>query len=411
VAGTIAFSMRRQRAFPETMRTFLHSDGNPLAPAGLSRRADRLVQPELGRTLRLLADEGAGALYEGDLGAQIVADLQANGGVLTREDFASFRLRELHTPLEASYRGHTLLGVPGTAGCVTAYQALNLLERFDLKKLGPGSAESTHLIVEALRRAFLDRFEHLADPDTERVPFDGVLSKAYAAELADQIDPRRATPSASAGDPWRFDSNRPGSARGPRSTVAGSDTCTTHLTVVDRDRNVVSLTSTLGETFGSAVVARGTGILLNNGMTWFNPEPGQVNSLEAGKRIFWAPSPTIVLRDGRPLLALGAPGGRRIISAIVQSLVNLLDFELGIQEAVSAPRVHCEGSLTEAEARLEPALLEELASRGHRLEVMEETATSFSFARPNGIRIDPATNRLTGGVNQFVPAWAMGHDT
>jgi gamma-glutamyltranspeptidase / glutathione hydrolase len=144
-------------------------------------------------------------------------------------------------------------------------------------------------------------------------------------------------------------------------------------------------------------------------MTWFDPEPGHVNSIAPGKRILWAPAPTIVLRDGRPLVTIGAPGGRRIMSAIVQSLVNLLDFGAGIQDAVTAPRIHCEGPITQAEARLAPTVLDGLARRGHRLQVIEETGTTFSFARPNGIRIDPTTAVLTGGVNQFTPSWALGH--
>ena len=145
-------------------------------------------------------------------------------------------------------------------------------------------------------------------------------------------------------------------------------------------------------------------------MTWFNPEPGTVNSIEPGKRIFWAPTPTIVLNPaGRPILALGAPGGRRIISAIVQSIVNFLDFGMGVQDAVTAPRIHSEGPITQAEARLGPDVLADLAARGHRLKVIDENYATFSFARPNGIAIDPATGRLTGGVNQFTPASAMGY--
>src|SRR6185295_17516196 len=136
----------------------------------------------------------------------------------------------------------------------------------------------------------------------------------------------------------------------------GGDGCTTHLNVVDADRNVVALTSTLGELFGSAVVARGTGIVLNNGMTWFDPEPGHVNSIEPRKRTLWAPTPTIVLRDGQPFLVIGAPGGRRIMSALVQSLVNVLDFGLGVQDAVTAPRIHCEGAVTEVDARVGQAI-------------------------------------------------------
>jgi len=189
----------------------------------------------------------------------------------------------------------------------------------------------------------------------------------------------------------------------------GAISCTTHINVVDAERNVVALTSTLGELFGSGVVAKDTGILLNNGMTWFDPEPAHVNSIQPRKRILWAPTPTIVLRDGQPLLAIGAPGGRRIISALVQSLVNVLDFGLGVQTAVTTPRIHCEGPLTEVDGRVAPETVAQLTSRGHRVKLVEENSSSFRFARPGGIRVDPETNQLSAGVHQFTPAWAMGY--
>ena len=418
VAQLTAFAQRRLRPFPDSARTFFHEDGTPLTPAGLAKTADRLAQPDLARTLRAVAQQGPDVFYRGEIGRQIADDLQANGGLISREDLADYRVREL-APLQVDYRGNTLVGVPEVSGCTTAYEALNILERFDLASLGPGAVESTHLVAEALRRAFLDRFAHLADPAHQRTAFDGLLAKAYAAELAATISPDRATPDIRAGDPWRY---QPESrTAGPESRGNGSysplaaspaplaDGCTTHLTVVDKDRNVVSLTSTLGELFGSAVIPRGTGVLLNNGMTWFDPEPGRINSIEPGKRTLWAPTPTIVLQNGRPLLGIGAPGGRRIMSALVQSLVNVLDFGLGAQQAVSAPRVHCEGPATLADVRLGQGVLDGLAARGHHLEVLDETLGTFSFARPNAILIDPATNLLRGGVNQYVPAKAVGH--
>jgi gamma-glutamyltranspeptidase / glutathione hydrolase len=412
VASTIAFHQRMLKKNPEAFRTFFHEDGTPLSPGSLGDPPDRLVQKDLARTLRLLAEQGPEAYYRGDIGRLLVDDLQANGGMLTREDFEDYAdhgVREFDQPLVATYRGYTLHGIPKTSGCVTAYQALNILEQFDLTSLEAGSAAATHLIAEALRRAFLDRLTHLADPDKQTVPFDGVLSKAYAKQLASTIDPRHATPHIGPGDPWSFQkTRRPALVGVPGGD--GGDTCTTHLTAVDRERNVVTLTTTLGELFGSGVMPRGTGVTLNGGMTWFNPEPGTVNSIEPGKRIFWAPTPTIVFDpSGKPVLALGAPGGRRIMSAVLQSIVNVVDFGMGVQDAVVAPRIHCEGPVTLAEVRLGERVLGELAEMGHQLNVVEESGPTFSFARPNGIAIDQARGRLTGGVNQFTPSSAMGY--
>jgi gamma-glutamyltranspeptidase/glutathione hydrolase len=404
-AQTIAFAQRRLRGFAETTRTFF-ADGVPPVPATSNRDADRLVQPDLARTLRALAAEGPSVLYEGEVGERLVADVQANGGLLTREDLASFAVREFE-PLQTSYRGHRLLGLSPTSGSMTAFEALNVLEQFDLRGMGAASADAIHVIAEALRRAFADRFAYLADTTARAVPVDGLLSNEYARALAATIALDRAEPDASAGDPWRFERQAVGQASTP--SRSGADGCTTHLNVVDAERNMVACTSTLGELFGSGVVARGTGMVLNNGMTWFDPEPGHVNSIAPHKRILWAPTPTLVLRDGEPLLALGAPGGRRIISAVVQSLVNLIDFGLGVQAAVSAPRIHCEGPLTEVDGRTEVATVDALARRGHTLKLHEENASSFRFARPGGIRIDSRSGRLTGGVHQFTPAWAMGY--
>jgi gamma-glutamyltranspeptidase/glutathione hydrolase len=407
-AQTIAFAQRRLREFPEAFRTFFLEDGTPPLPATFKSDADRVVQPDLARTLRTLADQGSAVLYGGELGERVVADLQAHGGLITREDLASYAVREFAPRLELDYRGYHLAGLSPTSGSMTAFQALNILRHFDLAGLGAGSPTAVHLIAEACRRAFLDRFAYLADPDLYEVPIDGLLSGDYAAQVAATISPERADPLASAGDPWRFQRAPAGTAVRP-GVAAGGDGCTTHLNVVDGARNVVSLTSTLGELFGSGIVARGTGILLNNGMTWFDPEPGHINSIRPRKRTLWAPTPTIVLRDGRPLLGIGAPGGRRIISALVQSLVNVLDFGLGVQAAVTTPRVHCEGPLTEVDGRNPAAIVDGLTSRGHQVKVVEEHGSSFRFARPGGIRIDPATGQLSGGVHEFTPAWAMGY--
>jgi gamma-glutamyltranspeptidase/glutathione hydrolase len=407
-AQTIAFATRRLRPFPEAMRTFYVDDGLPPVPATSVRAADRLVQTDLARTLRTLASDGPSALYEGEIGERLVADLRANGGVITREDLSTFAVRE-YAPLEMDYRGFRLLGLSPTSGSMTAFEALRILRNFDLAAFGAGSSDAAHLIAEALRRAFQDRFAFLADTDLYDVPVQGLQSDGYAEARAATVALDRADPEAGPGDPFAFEPGLVGAGGRAAVRSPGDDGCTTHLNVIDADRNMVACTSTLGELFGSGIVARGTGIVLNNGMTWFDPEPGRVNSIAPRKRTLWAPTPTLVLRDGQPYLALGAPGGRRIISAVVQSLVNVLDHRLSIQEAVTTPRVHCEAQQTEVDGRTEPSVVDELRRRGHRVQLHEEHASSFRFARPGGIRVNPATNQLTGGVHEFTPAWAMGY--
>ena len=399
-----AFAQDRLRAIPTTMRVFFKPDGLPWKPALIGSPGERLVQPDLGRTLRILAEQGPDALYRGEIADAIIRDMEANGGLITHDDLARYAVREFRPGLELDYRGYRLVGVPETAGTSTVFQGLNILEQLDLAGAGLGSARAYHLIAEASRRAFLDRFEYLADPSFAPVPWQGIVSKAYAAELAAQIDPNRANPEAQAGDPWAHQETRPLAAvRGG----AGGEGATTHLSVVDKDHNMVALTSTLGLTFGCGVVADGTGILLNSGMTWFNPEPGTVNSIAPGKRILWAIAPTLLFRDDRPFMAVGAPGGRRVMTAVLQSIVNAVDFGTGMQDAVSLPGVHCEGPVTEADSRIAPDVLDQLRAMGHTVEVKEETFATSDFARPNGVIVDLQTGRLRGGVNQFKTAWAM----
>jgi gamma-glutamyltranspeptidase/glutathione hydrolase len=346
-------------------------------------------------------------LYQGEIADLLLRAMRENGGLITRDDLASYRPREVGPGLESSYRGVRLVGMPYATGCSTVYQALNLLENFDLAAEGVGSAGAYHLIAEASRRAFLDRFTYMADPASAPVPWEGLLSKEYARQVAATIDPRRATPEAHRGDPWPY---QPG-GRQPLAAPGGpgpAQESTTHITVVDRDRNMVALTSTLVSDFGSKVVVPGTGILLNNGMSWFNPEPGTVNSLGPRKRALWAVSPTLAFREGKPWLACGSPGGRKVMTAILQTLVNSIDFDLGPQEAVSRPRVHCEGPATQVDSRIDAEVLETLRDMGHRLDVREETFTNSLFARPNGVRIYHEKGELRAGVNQHKMAWAMG---
>jgi gamma-glutamyltranspeptidase/glutathione hydrolase len=389
---------------PESRRLFIKPNGVPYAISG-ERGADQLVQADLARTLTTIAEEGAETVYRGTIARLIAAEMARHGGLIDEADLAA-HWTIVRAPHAASYRGIEIVGQLESSGCPTVMEALNILAGFDLGRLGPDSPEATHLKTEALRRAMVDRLRHLGDPDLLPTPLRGIVAPAYAAERRATIDPGRATPEEGPGDPWPFDPRGAGAALA-RSGAPGEGQ-TTHITVVDRDRNMVSLTSTLGAAFGSGVVIAGTGIVLNNAVTWFDPEPGAVTSIGPGKRVMSAAAPALLLREGKPYAALGSPGGRRVMSAVYQVIVNLVDFGMGMQEAISAPRVHAEGPTTEVSTRYPAAVLDELERRGHRLLRREDTLAEMHFARPNGILIDQGTGLLHGGVFQFSPATAIG---
>lgn len=327
---------------------FFRPSGAPLRPPMGTEPSDTLIQTDLARSLEAIAREGPRVLYEGELGAAIVEGVRASGGILAAEDLRGYEARE-EPPLQTMYRGHRVLTLPGLTGGPTVARTLAILEPFAVGGLEQGAAEHLHLVAEALRAAFLHRFSSLADH-------------------------------------------------------------TTHLNVIDRDRMVVSLTQTLGQGFGSGFVPAGTGIVLLDTMTWFDPVPGHPNSIGPGKRVLWAGAPSIVLRDGDALLAVGAPGGRKIMSAVAQSIVNVVDFGDGPQDAVNRPRVHDEGEGLLVDSRVPADVRAELARRGHAVQVKEETLMSAWFARPQAILVDGASGQLRGGVDALKPAVAIGLD-
>lgn len=401
VSLTIGEHLHRLARFPESRHTFLTPAGTPPPPGS------RLRQPQLARSLRLIAEQGTRTLYEGELARLIAADMAANGGLIDAADLAAHATRVDEPAQTVDYRGYTIAGQRENGGFATVAQALQILGGYDIARMGYLSLDAFHLEIEALRRAFVDRLRYLGDAALGPVPYEAVLSPAYAAARRASLDPQRATPDEGPGDPWPFERG----ARPLRPTRSGNtgEGQTTHITVIDRERTMVSLTSTLGEAFGSAVVIKDTGITLNNATTWFDPEPGAVTSIGPGKRVMSAAAPVAVVREGRPVLALGAPGGRKVISAVYQCLVNALDFGLDMQAAISAPRMHCEGRRVALSARLPASLIEGLRERGHELEVLQEEPLVSHFARPNGIRV--VGEELRGGVHQFTPATAIGVDT
>ncbi|MFQ5879354.1 MAG: gamma-glutamyltransferase [Dehalococcoidia bacterium] len=385
-------------------RRILSRDGLPLRAATWEGTPDVLVQADLARTLEAIAKKGSDALYRGEIADAIVTDMKEAGGLITHDDLAEYR-PELLEPLTGSYRGYEFLGVPGSTAGPTVLETLNILEGYDLARLGHNSAAALHLFAEAARQAFADRFQHMADPQQVDVPLAGLTSKEYAAALRQGIDPERARERVEAGDPWPHEGRaRPALAYAPSRPWLDSGTTT--LAVADRDRNLVSLTQTLLAWSGIALPR--TGIIMNDAMGWFDPEPGHANSVGPGKKCLSNMTPALMLKDGRPSLAVGAWGGRRIINTVTQVLLNVVDFGMGAQQAVSAPKADCSTPNVVLDARIASAVPEALRRMGHRILVGEQIFGARYFASPVAILVDPSDGRLHGGEDPFSAGLAVG---
>ena len=371
-------------AYPATAKNYLRDGRWIHRPAGMLP-GDRMSYPDLARSLALIAKEGPDAFYRGALAQAIVDDMAANGGLIRREDLAGYRVI-VEPALRGTYRDVELAFSPGATGGVTALEILNILGQFPSARVGWETVEGLHLRASAIARGFRDRFEHLGDPSMVKAPWERLVSVEHARQAAAEI--RRGKP-----------------AR--RKTPPSTEECTTHLSVVDRQRNMVALTNTAVSLWGSRVVVPGTGILLNNGMIWFNPEPGQPNSVASGKRGLVNMVPALGFRRGRPAFTVGAPGGRGIISAIPQVIANLVDDKATAQAAVEAPRVHTEGAEVLVSARVGDKALAGLAKKGHAVVPKEESYSTMNFARPVAIRV--TARGLEAGCEQYSAAAAAGH--
>jgi gamma-glutamyltranspeptidase / glutathione hydrolase len=315
------------RQFPATANIFLNK-GEPFV-AG-----QKLLQPDLAATLRLIRSKGADGFYRGKTAAAIVKASREGGGILEQADLDRYKTREL-SPIECDYRAyHVISAPPPSSGGVALCEMLNILEGYRLREFGWGSAQALHYEIEAMRHAYADRSSFLGDPDFGSIPSRELTDKNYAAKIRDAIKPDKAELS--------------GDIKQGVAPHEGSNT--THYSIIDKAGNAVSMTYTLNDWFGAKVVASGTGVLMNDEMDDFTPNPnaaniygvtqGNANAVAPGKAPRSSMSPTIVTKDGKPVLILGTPGGSRIITAVLQTIVNVVDFQMDIQEAVDAPRVH-----------------------------------------------------------------------
>ena len=318
----------RFSADPAIAAIFLRKDGSPLQPG------DRLVQRDLANTLQAIADRGSDAFYQGRIPAEIEAASRANGGILTAEDFANYKVT-IGAPISCTYRGYRFVSAPPpSSGGVTMCETLNILEGYDLKSMGFHSAEAVHVMTEAMRHAYLDRNSYLGDPAFVSNPIERLLSKDYAAQIRATIPAERATAS--------------------RDLAPGvpphEKTETTHYSVVNPAGNAVSVTYTINGLFGAVVIAGHTGFFLNDEMDDFTTKvgvpnlfglvQGAANAVAPGKRPLSSMAPTLVTKDGRVFLVLGSPGGSRIITITLETALNIIDYGMEPQEAVDAPRIH-----------------------------------------------------------------------
>jgi len=386
-----ALRQREQRlaTHPATAAVFLHPDGSALA-AG-----ERLVQSDLAWSLEQIARHGPDAFYRGAIADRITADMAANGGLITRADLEGYRAIE-RAPVRGTYRGYRISSMPPpSSGGVHLIQILNILEDYPIGFLGANSADTIHLMAEAMKLAYADRSRYLGDTDFWDVPLEGLTSKAYAGELRAKIALQHATPSAHIrpGEPLSFESNE-----------------TTHFSIMDGDGNVVSNTYTLNFGFGTGIVAKGTGILLNNEMDDFSAKPGvpnaygliggEANAIEPRKRPLSSMTPTIVFDDAGALLATGSPGGSRIITTTLQIIMNVLDHGMNIAAATAASRVHHQWLPDElrVEEGLSDDTLDRLSIMGHDIEIGNAMGSTQTVMRIETGFLGAADSRRPGAL-------------
>lgn len=393
VSEALAQSLQEARAgmalWPASMKAFFKPDRSAYAAGEI------LAQPELAASLNLIAEQGAKAFYQGPIAHRLVAAMQAHQGLITLDDLQRYRA-VVRAPVRGTYRGYEIVSMPPpSSGGVHLIQILNILETWPLGELGSESAATLHRMAEAMKLAYADRSVYLGDPDFVQVPVAGLTAKAYGRELAARIDLNRAQPAAAIkpGQPQRFESDQ-----------------TTHYSVVDREGNAVAVTYTLNFPYGSGIVVDGTGILLNNEMDDFAAKPGvpnafgliggDANAVGPGKRPLSSMTPTLVFKDRQLVLVTGSPGGSRIITTVLQILLNVIDHRMNIAEATLAPRVHHQGLPDElrVEEGLSPDTVRLLEQMGHKVVVKEAMGSTQSIVRtPEGL-FGFSDTRKAGGL-------------
>lgn len=376
---------RNLQRFDEFRRVFLHHDGSPY------KTGEVLIQPDLANSLDLIAKGGADAFYRGPIAEKIVADLQANGGVLTLSDFASHKA-DWVDPIHVDYRGYTAVNFPPNTQGMASLEILSILNNFDLKKIGEGTADYYHLIVEATKQAFADRDKYLSDPQFTKIPLDRLLSPEHGKEQAAQIKMQMAAADVKPLDP-----------KGD----------TVWFGVVDQDGNAVSLIQSIYHDFGSGIVAKGTGVLLQNRGSFFSLDPNHVNHLEPHKRTFHTLNPAMLMKSGKPYLVYGTMGGEGQPQTQAAIVTRVVDFGMTPQDAINGPRWlqgrtwGASSNDLKIEGRVPAAVAEDLKRRGHPVRMVEDFTDTMGHA--GAILIDPDTRVMYGATDPRGDGLAAGY--
>jgi len=371
---------------------FLKPDGNFYQPG------DILIQKDLAKTLKAIAEQGINAFYQGQIAEIIVKDMERHGGLITKADLAKYQ-PVIRQPVHGSYRGYDIYSMsPPSSGGIHIIQILNTLEKDNIASLGHNTPTTIHLMTEAMKRAYADRSKYLGDPDFIKVPITALTSKKYAAQLRVQIDTTKATPSQDIS---------------PGTLPADESDETTHYSVVDQEGNAVSNTYTLNFRYGSRIIVQGAGFLLNNEMDDFNAKQGvpnasgliggTANAIEPNKRMLSSMSPTIVLKEGKPFLITGSPGGSKILTTTLQVIMNVIDHGMNIQDAVNALRIHHQWlpDQLRVEKGLSLNTLRRLKKMGHNIVEKKPMGAASSILIKNGDYYGTADPRWGGAALGF----------
>ena len=388
--------LRNSDQFPEFQRVM----GKKFWRAG-----DRLVEPDLARTLRSIAEGGADAFYGGEIAGRLVESVRSGGGIISKEDLAKYQAK-VRQPTHGTFRGYDIYSAPPpSSGGVALVEMLNILENYNLREYRRWDARTLHLIIESMRCAYCDRAKYLGDSDFTTIP-DELISKPYAKRFAGEIDLQHATSSVALAKQNQF-------------PLADEGSQTTHFSVIDEQGMAVANTFTLEQSFGGKIMVQGAGFLLNNEMGDFNPKPGVTdskgligtapNQIAPGKRMLSSMTPTIIVRNGHPVLITGSPGGRTIINTVFCVTLNVLEFDMPLREAVDSPRMHHPWFPDELE--VEPAMLRDRADAIAKLREMGHTIASRPQRQgdAHSIWIDPASHEYIGAADQRISGWTAGY--